>query len=312
MGLGPDGELRYPAYREGSELWQFPGVGEFQCYDKYMKKSFRNYAESHGKPGWDQGYPDDAPLYNQSPNDAGFFHENYGSWKTPSGELFLSWYSGELLAHGNRMLNVVSSIFQKDRVVVVGRVPGVHWWYRSKSHAAEVTAGYYNIDGKDGYDKIARMFTENSAMMLLPCMEMSDKEQPQEAKCSPEMLLLQIRGACSKHGVPVSGQNSIPRFDDVAYSRIKNSIHRFDYPFIPRLVVFTFLRMGESLFYAQHWRIFVNFVRNMDKDVAWGDLNDGPPSEGGQQRNFLGITSLLMQGTTFLDGGQGIRLQPSF
>ena len=50
----------------------------------------------------------------------------------------------------------------------------------------------------------------------------------------------------------------------------------------------------------------------MDKDVAWGDLNDGPPSEGGQQRNFLGITSLLMQGTTFLDGGQGIRLQPSF
>ncbi|MCO5610562.1 hypothetical protein L7F22_064801 [Adiantum nelumboides] len=303
MSLGPEGELRYPAYQEGSGLWKFPGVGEFQCYDKYMLESLKSYAKVHGKPEWPHVLPEDAPSYNQFPNDSGFFQDTHGSWKTPSGELFLSWYSGELLAHGNRMLNVVSSVFQRERVVVVGKVPGVHWWYKTKSHAAEVTAGYYSIEGQDGYDKIARMFKDNSAMMILPCMEMSDKEQPSEGGCSPEMLLLQIRKACSRHGVPVSGQNSLPRFDDIAYSRIKDSVHRFDYPFIPRLAVFTFLRMGESLFYAEHWRLFVNFVRNMDKDAIWGDLRDGPPFEGGQNRTFLR--------TTYLEE-EGIRLQPIY
>lgn len=34
MGMGPAGELRYPSYPEGNNLWRFPGIGEFQCYDK--------------------------------------------------------------------------------------------------------------------------------------------------------------------------------------------------------------------------------------------------------------------------------------
>jgi hypothetical protein len=36
VGMGPAGELRYPAYPEGDGRWRFPGVGEYQCYDKYM------------------------------------------------------------------------------------------------------------------------------------------------------------------------------------------------------------------------------------------------------------------------------------
>ena len=34
VGMGPAGELRYPAYPERNGMWQFPGIGEFQCYDK--------------------------------------------------------------------------------------------------------------------------------------------------------------------------------------------------------------------------------------------------------------------------------------
>lgn len=34
MGLGPCGELRYPAYR--GDRWSYPGVGAFQCYDVGM------------------------------------------------------------------------------------------------------------------------------------------------------------------------------------------------------------------------------------------------------------------------------------
>ena len=34
VGMGPCGELRYPAYPESNGTWKFPGIGEFQCYDK--------------------------------------------------------------------------------------------------------------------------------------------------------------------------------------------------------------------------------------------------------------------------------------
>lgn len=33
IGSGPCGELRFPAYVEANG-WKFPGVGEFQCYDR--------------------------------------------------------------------------------------------------------------------------------------------------------------------------------------------------------------------------------------------------------------------------------------
>lgn len=41
VGLGPAGELRYPAYTQ-SQGWKFPGIGEFQvrlgssCYRKSL------------------------------------------------------------------------------------------------------------------------------------------------------------------------------------------------------------------------------------------------------------------------------------
>lgn len=32
--MGPAGELRYPSYPESNGTWRFPGIGEFQCYDR--------------------------------------------------------------------------------------------------------------------------------------------------------------------------------------------------------------------------------------------------------------------------------------
>lgn len=36
VGMGPAGELRYPGYPEQNGRWRFPGIGEFQCYDKVI------------------------------------------------------------------------------------------------------------------------------------------------------------------------------------------------------------------------------------------------------------------------------------
>ncbi len=52
VGMGPAGELRYPAYPEGDGRWRFPGVGEFQCYDRYMLEDLRRCAEAVGQPDW--------------------------------------------------------------------------------------------------------------------------------------------------------------------------------------------------------------------------------------------------------------------
>lgn len=46
MGMGPCGELRYPAYPESNGTWRFPGIGEFQCYDKVILGNKRHLSIS--------------------------------------------------------------------------------------------------------------------------------------------------------------------------------------------------------------------------------------------------------------------------
>ena len=49
------------------------------------------------------------------------------------------------------------------QVDVAIKVAGIHWWYKSRSHAAEMTAGYYNYLGRDGYLPIAKMLRKRGA-----------------------------------------------------------------------------------------------------------------------------------------------------
>ena len=52
VGMGPAGELRYPAYPEGDGRWRFPGVGQFQCHDKYLMADLWRAANEEGHPEW--------------------------------------------------------------------------------------------------------------------------------------------------------------------------------------------------------------------------------------------------------------------
>lgn len=280
VGLGPSGELRYPAFPDG--LWRFPGVGEFQCYDRYMLQDLRDHAARIGKPEWGLSGPIDSGSYNYWPEDTGFFNDQNGTWDSPFGKFFLSWYAGALIAHGDRMLSLAVSIFRVNDpdVVVAGKLPGIHWWQKTRSHGAELTVGYHNVDGQDGYELAVKMFAKNGALVTVPCMEMSDDEQLAEAKCSPESFLLQIRRICAKYGVPISGENLLVRYDERAHTRIKKNVHRSFNPDLPRMAAFTFSRMGESLFQSSNWRLFVNFAQTLNKDI----IDDG-------ERAFLEVES---------------------
>ncbi|KAH9681486.1 Beta-amylase 1 [Citrus sinensis] len=60
--------------------WKFPGIGAFQCYDKYMLSSLKAAAESAGKPEWGSTGPTDAGHYNNWPEDTQFFRKENGAW----------------------------------------------------------------------------------------------------------------------------------------------------------------------------------------------------------------------------------------
>ncbi|XVF38633.1 hypothetical protein REPUB_Repub20aG0119100 [Reevesia pubescens] len=258
MGLGPDGELRYPSQHKPAESGRSTGVGEFQCYDINMLNLLKQHAEATGNPLWGLGGPHDAPAYDQSPNTNNFFKGHGGSWESPYGDFFLSWYSSELISHGDRLLSLASSIFSDTVVNVSGKLPLLHSWYKTRAHPCELTAGFYNTASRDGYEAIAEMFARNSCKIILPGMDLSDEHQPNGSLSSPELLLAQIRTACRKHGVEVYGQNLASGapggFEQIKKNMLGENVN-----------LFTFQRMGAHFFSPEHFRSFTEFVRSLSQ-----------------------------------------------
>ncbi|CAI9095546.1 OLC1v1031529C1 [Oldenlandia corymbosa var. corymbosa] len=261
VGMGPCGELRYPSYPESNGTWRFPGIGEFQCYDKYMRSSLQASAEAIGKTDWGRGGPHDAGQYNQFPEDTGFFRWD-GTWKSEYGDFFLEWYSAKLLEHGDRILAAAEGIFRGTGAKLSGKVAGIHWHYKTRSHAAELTAGYYNTRQRDGYLPIAQMMGKHGVVLNFTCMEMRDEQQPESASCSPEGLVRQVKTATSTAGIELAGENALERYDSGAFSQVVATSRSQSGN---GLSAFTYLRMNKSLFEPENWRNFVEFVKSMSE-----------------------------------------------
>ena len=137
---------------------------------------------------------------------------------------------------------------------------GVHWWFKSRSHAAELTAGYYNARGRDGYAPLMRALAAAGARCSFTCVEMRDCEHPPEGRCSPQGLLRQVLGCAERHGVPLSGENALQRYDADAFDRIAESAFGRAGR-AGRMEQLTFLRMGDLMF--DNWPSFTAFVRRM-------------------------------------------------
>lgn len=259
IGLGPNGELRYPSFPPtGSN--RFTGVGEFQCYDKYMLADLKRHAEETGSPLWGLSGPHDAPGYNQSPDFGNFFKDHDGSWETPYGQFFLSWYSGKLLSHGDRLLSVASEVFGDLPVALSAKVPLLHCWHDTRSRPSQLTAGFYNTDGRDGYGAVAKIFAKHSCTMIIPGMDLTDGEQPQGVRSCPQSLLSQIKGACKRHGVKLAGENSsLVRVSTAGFTKIKENVLAEN----STLDSFTYHRMGAEFFSPDHWPLFTEFIRSM-------------------------------------------------
>ncbi|XP_076952476.1 inactive beta-amylase 9-like [Bidens hawaiensis] len=265
IGLGPNGELRYPSHHDQINNSVGHGAGEFQCYDENMMTSLKEHAANMGNPLWGLGGPHDAPSYNQQPINNTFFKEA-GSWETAYGDFFLSWYSTELVSHADRMLSLAASLFNDTAVKVLGKLPLVPSWYRSRSHPAEVTAGFYNTVNRNGYEEIAKIFCKNSCRVILPGMDLLDEQQPNESFSSPEQLLADIKDACRNHNVEVCGQNlnvagTVKNFDQIKKNLAdENGIELFVYQ-----------RMGGEFFSPENFPLFTAFVRSLNQPEVDSD-----------------------------------------
>jgi beta-amylase len=69
--------------------WQFPGIGEFQCYDKNMLEDLQRAAVDAGEPMWGYSGPHDAGNYNSKPWEAPFFQLRVGEFTSDYAHFFL-------------------------------------------------------------------------------------------------------------------------------------------------------------------------------------------------------------------------------
>eukprot|EP00261_Vitis_vinifera_P039848 XP_019081091.1 PREDICTED: beta-amylase 8 isoform X2 [Vitis vinifera] len=188
IGLGASGELKYPSFSERMG-WAYPGIGEFQCYDKYSQQNLRKAAKLRGHSFWARG-PDNAGQYNSRPHETGFFCER-GDYDSYYGRFFLHWYAQSLIDHADNVLSLATLAFEETQLIV--KVPAVYWWYRTASHAAELTAGYYNPTNQDGYSPVFEVLKKHSVTMKFVCSGLQITcQENDDAFADPEGLSWQV------------------------------------------------------------------------------------------------------------------------
>ncbi|KAK9276445.1 hypothetical protein L1049_005978 [Liquidambar formosana] len=216
IGLGVSGELMYPSFSERMG-WRYPGIGEFQCYDKYLQQNLRKAAKLRGHSFWARG-PDNAGHYNSRAHETGFFCER-GDYDSYYGRFFLHWYAQSLINHADNVLSLASLAFEETQIIV--KIPAVHWWYKTASHAAELTAGYYNPTNQDGYSPVFEVLKKYSVTMkfVYSGLQVSCQDND-EIFADPEGLSWQVLNTAWDRGLTVAGENAVPCYDREGYMRI--------------------------------------------------------------------------------------------
>lgn len=266
VGLGPCGELRYPScpVKHG---WRYPGIGEFQCYDQYMLKSLRKAAEERGHTIWARG-PDNVGTYNSQPHETGFFCDG-GDYDGFYGRFFLNWYSQGLVDHGNRVLSMAKLAFEGS--CIAAKVSGIYWWYKTASHAAELTAGYYNPCNRDGYAAITAMLKRNGVNLNIACVDLHTFNQHEsfpEPFADPERLVWQVLNAGWDVGLPVVSENALPCLNRVSYNKVLDNTKPINDPDGRHFSSFTYLRLSPLLMERPNFIEFERFVKRMHGEAV--------------------------------------------
>ncbi|KAL6533694.1 Beta-amylase 8 [Orobanche hederae] len=234
IGLGASGELKYPSFSERMG-WRYPGIGEFQCYDNYLLQNLKRAAKLRGHSFWARA-PDNAGYYNSKPHETGFFCER-GDYISYYGRFFLHWYTQVLVDHADNVLSLANLAFEEVQIVVKKKInrfmiqiPAVYWWYKTTSHAAELTAGYYNSSNKDGYS-LFEVLKKHAVTMkfVVPGLKAS-YEQIDDSLSDPEGLSWQVINSAWDQGLSVAGLNMQPCYDREGFTRLVETAKPRNHP----------------------------------------------------------------------------------
>lgn len=185
------------------------------CYDKYSLQNLRKAATSRGHSFWAKG-PDNAGYYNSKPHETGFFCER-GDYDSYYGRFFLHWYRQVLIDHADNVLTLATLAFEGIQIVV--KIPAIYWWYRTSSHAAELTAGYYNPTNQDGYSPVFEVLKKHSVTIKFVSSGLQVPETD-DALADPEGLSWQIMNSAWDKEINVAGNNAFPCYDREGFMRL--------------------------------------------------------------------------------------------
>jgi len=260
LGMGTDGELKYPSYENPASEWIFPGIGMFQASDQYALVDLQKAALAAGNKSWGvPPSPESTGDYNSLPNETAFFRDG-GEYQTEHGRFFLNWYSQALIHHGTSMLEMARGVLGSG-VKISGKIAGVHWWYKTASHAAELNAGFYNANNVDGYRLITESFTRSNAVVDFTCLEMTDASQDPAYNCGPQELVQQVMRATESSGLRFSGENALGFYDASGYKQMVTYKPPTGY-----LDSVTYLRISDEFLEPENLKIFEVFVAQMKSD----------------------------------------------
>ncbi|GAB1221548.1 hypothetical protein ENUP19_0082G0079 [Entamoeba nuttalli] len=258
VGMGPCGETRYPSY-PGAKF-QYCGIGEFECSDKFSLSKLAAAASNAGHSEWGYSSPSNAGNYNsRPPSSTGFFGNGNDNYRSEYGKFFLGWYHQLLLDHTNKVLSIAKSIF--GNLAIAGKISGIHWWYTDASHAAEVTAGYYNTNNQNAYTNIAQVFKNYGTRFDFTCLEMSGTDG--NCGSNPAALVDQAYKSAASAGLGKCGENALELcgyggcntngFNQIVKQAKWYGLHSF-----------TYLRMTRALLDdGTAWGQFCSFVNSM-------------------------------------------------
>ncbi|KAM3379566.1 beta-amylase 8 [Capsicum galapagoense] len=265
IGLGASGELKYPSFSERMG-WRYPGIGEFQCYDKYSLQNLRKAATSRGHSFWAKG-PDNAGYYNSKPHETGFFCER-GDYDSYYGRFFLHWYRQVLIDHADNVLSLATLAFEGMQIVV--KIPAIYWWYRTSSHAAELTAGYYNPTNQDGYSPVFEVLKKHSVTVKFVN---SGLQVPaaDDALADPEGLNWQILNSAWDKEINVAGQNAFPCYDREGLMRLVETAKPRNDPDRRHFSFFTFQQPSPLVQSAICFPELDYFIKCMHGEINYVD-----------------------------------------
>ncbi|KAI7726963.1 hypothetical protein M8C21_011388, partial [Ambrosia artemisiifolia] len=208
-----------------------------QCYDKYMQHNLHKTSNLRGYSFWAQG-PENAGNYNSRPQETGFFCEQ-GDYDSYYGRFFLHWYAQYLINHADVILSLATLAFEEIQIVV--KIPSVYWWYKSTSHAAELTAGYYNSANQDGYSAIFEVLKKHLVTVKFVCSGLhlfSDGNQ--DALADPKGLTWQVLNSAWDTGLTLAGQNALIYYDKEVFMRLVETAKPINDPDHHHFAFFTF------------------------------------------------------------------------